>query len=73
MDVIVDFSEEEQEIAEEYAIKQGIALEQAIKIVFFEKIEEEFDLAVAEEACTEYEQGGKVSRPIGKLWEELNL
>ena len=39
----------------------------------FEKIEEEFDIAVADEAYNEYVKSGKKSRPIEELWDELEL
>ena len=38
-----------------------------------EKIEDEFDLTLADEAYNEYIKDGKKSRPIEQLWEELDL
>lgn len=35
IEVMIDFTEEEQKIAENYAFKQGITLEEAIKKAFF--------------------------------------
>ncbi len=64
---------QEEQLAKSYSKIHNISLGEAFKQALFEKIEEEFDLAVAKEAYAEYEQGGKVSRPIGELWEELNL
>lgn len=37
-----------------------------------EKIEDEYDLAVFNEAYTEYLNEGKKSRPISELWKELD-
>ena len=38
-----------------------------------EKIEEEYDITVGEEAYQEYVDSGKESSPISELWEELKL
>ncbi|MFI3255287.1 MAG: DUF6290 family protein [Eubacteriales bacterium] len=69
----IRLTESEKELAESYSKVHSISLGEAFKKALFEKIEEEFDISVAEEAYEEYEQSGKVSRPIGELWEELNL
>jgi len=39
----------------------------------FEKIEDEYDLTVAQEAYDEYVNDGRKSRPISELWKELDL
>lgn len=39
----------------------------------FEKIEDEYDISVYEAAHKEYEDSGKVSRPVWQLWQELDL
>lgn len=69
----IRMTEQEEQLAKSYSKIHNISLGEAFKQALFEKIEEEFDLAVAKEAYEEYEQGGKVSRPISELWEELNL
>lgn len=69
----IRLTESEKELAESYSKVHSISLGEAFKKALFEKIEEEFDISVAEEAYEEYEQSGKISRPIGELWEELNL
>lgn len=38
-----------------------------------DEIEDEFDLKLAKEAYEEYVKDGKKSRPISKLWDELDL
>lgn len=48
-------------------------LAKPFKKALFEKIEEEFDIAVADEAYNEYVKSGKKSRPIEELWDELEL
>ena len=50
-----------------------MALGEAFKRALFEKIEDEYDIAVADEAYREYVDGGRKSRPISELWSELDL
>ena len=52
-------TKKEKEIAEAYAKKHGLLLEQAIKDSFFEKIEDEYDAALADKALKEYEKNPK--------------
>ena len=35
--------------------------------------DDEYDIKIADDAYTEYLSNGKQSRPISKLWEELDL
>ena len=49
------------------------SLAEAFKRALFEKIEDEYDIALGEDAYREYLSSGKQSRPIGKLWEECGL
>ena len=44
-----------------------------LKCALFERIEDEYDIAVAAEAYAEYEMSGRKSRPISELWKELDL
>ena len=46
---------------------------EAFKRALFERIEDEYDIAVAEEAYEDYVKSGKKSRPIEELWKELDL
>ena len=64
---------EEKELAKSYAKLHSISMAEAFKRAFFEKVEDEYDLKVAEEAMQEYENSGKKSRPIAELWSELDL
>lgn len=41
--------------------------------ILFEKIEDEYDIAIANEAYDDYVKNGKKSHPISKLWKEVNL
>ena len=38
-----------------------------------EKIEEEYDLAVFDDAYDEYKKSGEESRPISDFWKELDI
>lgn len=75
--VIMAFSirltEQEKKLADSYARLHSISLGEAFKQALFEKIEEEYDIAVCDEAYKEYENSGKESRPIEELWKELDL
>ena len=66
-------TEEEKRIADSYAKLHSVSLGEAFKRALFEKIEEEFDAAVFEEAYKEYLNGGKKSIPISELWKKLEL
>lgn len=52
---------------------RSMSLEEAFKQALFERIEDEYDIAVAAEAYAEYERSGRKSRPISELWKELDL
>lgn len=69
----IRLSAEEKALAESYAKLHALSLGEAFKKALFEKIEDEYDVSVAEEAYKEYEDSGKKSEPIEKLWEELDL
>ena len=59
MTVHLNLTMEEQKIAEAYAKSKGMSLSDAIKEVFFEKIEDEYDAAVFDSAYREYEKDSK--------------
>ncbi|MDO4198676.1 MAG: DUF6290 family protein [Erysipelotrichaceae bacterium] len=69
----IRLSKEEKELAESYAKLHSMSLGEAFKRALFEKIEDEYDTTVGEEAYREYLESGKKSRPIEELWEELKL
>lgn len=69
----IRLSEQEKKLAESYARLHSLSLGEAFKRALFEKIEDEFDISVYEEAYQEYENSGKESRPIEELWQELGL
>lgn len=69
----IRLTEQEKSIAESYARLHSLSLGEAFKQALFEKIEEEYDIAVFDEAYNEYQNNGKKSRPVEELWKELEL
>lgn len=73
MSFSIRLSAEERKLAESYAKLHSLSLGEAFKKALFEKIEEEYDIAIANEAYEEYVKEGEKSRPIAELWKELEL
>ncbi|MCD8011239.1 MAG: DUF6290 family protein [Lachnospiraceae bacterium] len=73
MSFSIRLTAEERGLAESYAKLHSLSLGEAFKKALFEKIEEEYDIAVADESYNEYVNSGKKSRPIEDLWQELEL
>lgn len=73
MSFSIRLSTEEKFLAESYAKLHSLTLGEAFKKALFERIEDEYDISVAEAAHDEYVKSGSVSRPISELWKELDL
>ncbi len=73
MSFSIRLTENEKQLVDSYARMHSISASEAFKRALFEKIEDEFDIAIANEAYAEYERNGRKSRPIGKLWDDLGL
>ena len=73
MSFSIRLTTEEKNLAESYARIHAISLGEAFKQALFEKIEDEYDLTVAQEAYDEDVNDGRKSRPISELWKELDL
>lgn len=73
MGLSITMTDEEQLIADSYARLHEISLAEAFKNAFFEKIENEFDLSIAQKAYEEYLRDDKKSRPIEKLFAEVGI
>ena len=58
----IRLTEQEKKIADSYARLHSISLGEAFKQALFEKIEEEYDLAVFDDAYDEYKKSGEESR-----------
>lgn len=72
MPISIRMTEEEKELALAYSKVKGCTLSEAIKRAFFEKIEDEYDVAVADAALKEYERDPQTVS-LAKLKEELGL
>lgn len=73
MSFSIRLSDEEKKLAESYAKIHSMSLGEAFKKALFEKIEDEFDIAVATVAYDEYVKEGRKSRPASDFWQELDL
>ena len=60
----IRLTDEEKNPAESCARLHSMSLGEAFKRALFEKIEDEYDIAVREEAYREYTESGSESRPI---------
>ena len=67
----IRLTEEERALAESYAKLHSYTLAEAFKRALFEKIEDQYDIAIYDAAYKEYEDSGKQSRPIKEFWKEL--
>lgn len=73
MSFSIRLTAEEKSLAESYARLHAVSVGEAFKRALFERIEDEYDIAVAKDAYGEFVQGGSKSRPISELWSELEL
>lgn len=69
----IRLSEEEKKLADSYARLHSMSTGEAFKQALFERIEDEYDVTVANDAYREYVQGGKKSKSVADLWKELEL
>ena len=68
----IRLTEEERNVAETYAKINSISLGEAFKKALFEKIEDEYDFNLGEEAYNKYVKSGKKATPIKDFWRELD-
>lgn len=73
MPLSIRLTDDERQLVDSYAKIHSISVAEAFKKALFEKIEDEFDVTVANDSYDEYVKNGKQSRPISKLWDELDL
>ena len=59
MIVSVHLSTQDYKIAKAYAKKHNLSLDIAMKNAFFEKVEDEYDIAVADSKISEYSKNPK--------------
>lgn len=68
----IRLTEEERKLATSYAQIHSLSLGEAFKQALFERIEDEYDIAIAEEAYSDYVASGCKSTPIADFWRELD-
>ena len=68
MSFSIRLSASEKALAESYAKIHSMSLGEAFKKALFEKIEDEYDIAVAEDAYAEYVNSGCKSTPVADFW-----
>lgn len=87
MEISVRVSAEDKALFQKYAKMHGLSLSEFVRQTVLERIEDEYDLAVAEKAMEEFRKdpvtytmdeveealGNVRTRPIEELWKELEL
>ncbi len=73
MSFSIRLTDDERALAESYAKLHSYSLSEAFKKALFEKIEDEYDITIAQEAYDEYIADQRKSRPISELWKECGL
>ena len=69
----IRLTDDERNLVNSYAKMHAVSVGKAFKKALFEKIEDEYDIKVAEAAYDEYVKDGRKSRPVQELWQELEL
>ena len=69
----IRLNEDERQLVDSYAKLHSITVGEAFKRALFDIIEEEYDIAIANEAYDDYVKSGKESKPIDDLWKDLNI
>lgn len=69
----IRLTEEEKMLADSYAKLHSMSLGEAFKRALFDRIEDEYDIALGREAYEDYMKDDMKSRPISELWKELDL
>lgn len=72
MVISIRMNDEEKHLADAYAKINGLSLSEAIKRAYFEKIEDEYDLALADAALKEYKKDKK-TYTLAEFKKELGL
>lgn len=72
MVVSIRMTDEEKRLADAYARLNGVSLSEAIKRAYFEKIEDEYDIALAEAAEKEFKKNPK-TYSLKEVMKELGL
>lgn len=67
MSISIRMTKEQEQLAKSYAKLKGMTLSEAIKKVYFEAIEDEFDIAIADERMADIDSGKEKT----VSWEEV--
>ena len=70
MSFSIRLTDTEKALAESYAKLHAISLGEAFKQALFEKIEDEYDIALAEEACEEY-RANPITYSHDEFWNDV--
>ncbi len=73
MTISLELSEADATFLKKCAEMKGITVSEFIRNIVMERIEDEYDVAIANEAYEDYLKDNKKSRPIEKLWEESEI
>ncbi len=60
-------------LAENYAKLHSFSISEAFKRALFEKIEDEYDIMIGQEAYNEYVADQRESHPVSELWKEFGI
>lgn len=71
MTISLELSKADENLLKKYAEMKGITVSELIRNIVMERIEDEYDVKVANEAYEDYLKDNKKSEPIEKLWKEL--
>ena len=69
----IRLTDEEKALAYSYAEMHSMSVGEAFKSALFEKIEDEYDISLANEAMKEYIESGYKSIPFEEVEKELGL
>lgn len=68
----IRLTDEERNLADSYAKLHSLSIGEAFKRALFEKIEDEYDIAIANEAYKDYVDSGCKKTKIEDFWRELD-
>lgn len=68
----IRLTDEERSLADSYAKLHSLSIGEAFKRALFEKIEDEYDIAIANEAYKDYVASGYKKTKIEDFWRELD-
>ena len=71
--IFIKINNEERAIAESYAKLHSMSIGETFKRTFFEKVEDEYNITIGEQAYNEYLKNSKKSRSFSELCKELDL